>query len=312
MRSSAGNEAGMQEYQSAQPTPGQTVLGRFIVDGRLGQGSTGMVYAVRDIANKYKPMALKVLTAKAASRRELVDLFRNEIYTSYRISHPNVVRCYEFFRSSDTLAFTMELVTGGDLLSFLQKRNPVDLRTTLKIFPQLMTGLQAIHDAGIIHQDIKPGNVLLSEDGTCKITDFTAAALAREEIHSTKVMGTLSFLAPETLSEGVVDKRSDIYALGCVMYYTITGQLPFEAENVYELTKLKLRGKCVAPHKLRSDCPYELSQFVMLAIERRSEFRYQDCIEMLDTFAALDLSSSPTLLQRILWEGPRGALSLLR
>ena len=155
--------------------PGTIVNGRYEVVKCLGTGSMGMVYACRHRELAGHIVAMKVLFSEVARDEVAAARFRNEIVASYGVSHPHVVRAYEYFRHGDLIAFTMEYIGGGDLADKISVDDKIPIPETIRMLQQMCSGVQAIHDAGIIHRDLKPENILITAQGDIKITDFGIA-----------------------------------------------------------------------------------------------------------------------------------------
>ncbi|MCB0346508.1 MAG: serine/threonine protein kinase [Bdellovibrionales bacterium] len=268
--------------------PGTVVNGRYEVVKCLGTGSMGMVYACRHRELSGHLVAMKVLFAEVARDEVAAQRFRNEIVASYGVSHPNVVRAYEYFRDGDLIAFTMEYIGGGDLADRIGLDEPIEVSEIVRMLMQMCSGVQAIHDAGIIHRDLKPENILLTANGDIKITDFGIARTGTgpKLTEHGGVVGTIDYVSPEYLERGQVDARSDIYALGVLAYEMVTGEAPFKGKSVIETMTMRLRSDPEPPSTLRSDCPPELDQIVLRAMARDPEERYQQSSEM---FADLQL-----------------------
>lgn len=262
--------------------PGTVVNGRYEVVKCLGTGSMGMVYACRHRELSGHLVAMKVLFAEVARDEVAAQRFRNEIVASYGVSHPNVVRAYEYFRDGDLIAFTMEYIGGGDLADRIGMDEPIEVDEIVRMLMQMCSGVQAIHDAGIIHRDLKPENILLTANGDIKITDFGIARTGTgpKLTEHGGVVGTIDYVSPEYLERGQVDARSDIYALGVLAYEMVTGEAPFKGKSVIETMTMRLRSDPEPPSKLRPDCPEELDRIVLRAMARDPEERYQQSSEM--------------------------------
>lgn len=274
--------------------PGTIVNGRYEIVKCLGTGSMGMVYACRHRELAGHIVAMKVLFAEVARDEVAAARFRNEIVASYGVSHPNVVRAYEYFRDGDLIAFTMEFIGGGDLADRISANEDIPIDEIVNMLCQMASGVQAIHDAGIIHRDLKPENILLTSQGGVKITDFGIARIGSgpKLTEHGGVVGTIDYVSPEYLERGQVDARSDIYALGVLAYEMITSESPFRGKSVIESMTMRLRTDPEAPDSLRPDCPVALSNIVLKAMAREPEERYQSGGEMLEDLEALkkDLS----------------------
>ncbi len=263
--------------------PGAVIAGRYEVVKCLGAGSMGLVYACRHRELAGHLVAIKVLFPEVAQDKISAARFRNEIFASYGISHPNVVRAYEYLREEDLVAYTMEFVGGGDLADRLGKPGKLlAIDEIANLLSQMCAGVQAIHDAGIVHRDLKPENILLTTDGQVKIADFGIARTG----HGPKltehggVVGTIDYVSPEYMLNSQVDWRSDIYALGVLAYEMVTGEAPFRGDSVYATMTKRLKEDPAPPSSLRPDCPEELDRIILRAMARDPEQRYQSAAEI--------------------------------
>ncbi len=262
--------------------PGTVISGKYEVVKCLGSGSMGLVYACRHRELQGQMVAVKVLFPEVAQDRVASARFRNEILASYGVSHPNVVRAYEYLRDGDIVAYTMEFVGGGDLAERLSQAERMPIAEIIRVLSQMAAGVQAIHDAGIVHRDLKPENILLTADGNVKIGDF---GIARNR-HGPKltehggVVGTIDYVAPEYMLRSQVDWRSDIYAIGILAYEMVTGESPFRGDSVYATMTKRLKTDPEPPSKLRSDCPSQLDEIILKAMQREPESRYQAGMDM--------------------------------
>lgn len=277
--------------------PGTVIAGRYEVVKCLGAGSMGLVYACRHRELAGHLVAVKVLFPEVAKDNVAAARFRNEIVASYGVSHPNVVRAYEYFRDGDLVAYTMEYVGGGDLADRLSQGEKMPISVVVRYLGQIASGVQAIHDAGIVHRDLKPENILLTQEGDVKITDFGIARTG----HGPKltehggVVGTIDYVSPEYLERGQVDARSDIYAIGVLGYEMITGQSPFKGDSVIATMTLRLRSDPQQPIQLRPDCPVRLNEIILRAMERNPELRYQSTAEIFHDLQELGEDSGATV-----------------
>ncbi len=261
--------------------PGTIVAGRYEVVKCLGAGSMGLVYACRHRELTGHMVAIKVLFPEVARDKVAAARFRNEIFASYNVSHPNVVRAYEYIRDGDLVAYTMEYVGGGQLADKLEGA-PIPITEIARLIGQMCLGVQAIHDAGIIHRDLKPENILLTKDGNVKIVDFGIAKAGhgpRLTEHG-GVVGTIDYVSPEYMLNSQVDWRSDIYALGILAYEMLTGESPFRGDSVYATMTKRLKSDAKPPSAQRPDCPPELDALVLKAMARDPEKRYQAAVEI--------------------------------
>jgi eukaryotic-like serine/threonine-protein kinase len=244
----------------------------------------GLVYLCRHKSLSGLEVAAKVLFPEVAADPTAATRFRQEVLASYNVSHPNVVRAYDFIEDPGITAFTMEYVKGGALVDLLEKPLPIPLVT--KILAQICAGVQAIHDAGIVHRDLKPENILLTPEQNVKITDFGIARTdkgPRLTEHG-GVLGTIDYVSPEYMAESQVDWRSDIYAIGVMAYEMITSGLPFKGESIYASVSNRLKNDPPAPSAALPgkdrDCPPALDEIVLRAMARNPLHRYQSAAEM--------------------------------
>lgn len=264
--------------------PGTVIGGKYEVVKCLGSGSMGLVYACRNRELMGQMVAVKVLFPEVAADKVASARFRNEVLASYEVSHPNVVRAYDLLRDGDLVAYAMEFVGGGDLAERLSGSERIPIPEIVRLMSQIAAGLQSIHEAGIVHRDMKPENVLLTKDGNVKIADF---GIARNR-HGPKltehggVVGTVEYVAPEYMLKSQVDWRADIYALGILAYEMISGEAPFTGESVYATMTKRLKTDPDPPSTYRPECPKELDQCVLKLMARDPENRFQSGLEIVE------------------------------
>lgn len=262
--------------------PGTIIGDRYEVVKCLGAGSMGLVYACKHTELSGHMVAVKVLFPEVAQDKVAAARFRNEVFASYEVSHPNVVRAYEYVRDKDLVAYTMEYVPGGDLADKIGTDEPLPVPEIIRLLIQMCSGVQAIHNAGIIHRDLKPENILLTKEGNVKIADFGIARTG----HGPKltehggVVGTIDYVSPEYMLNSQVDWRSDIYAIGILAYELIAGESPFRGDSVYATMTKRLKTDPAPPSSLRRDCPSSLDSIVLKAMARNPEDRYQSAADM--------------------------------
>lgn len=261
--------------------PGTVIGGKYEVSKCLGMGSMGHVYACRDRLLS-QMVAVKVLFPDVARDKVAAARFRNEVLASRNVSHPNVVRTYDYFTDGDLVAYSMEYIGGGDLAERLGKRELMAIPEVVRVLSQMAAGVQAIHDAGIVHRDLKPENVFLTKEVSVKIGDFgiARAQFGPKLTEHGGVVGTIDYVAPEYMLKSQVDWRSDIYAIGILAYEMLVGESPFKGDSVYATMTKRLRTDPDPPSALRSECPHELDRVVLKAMEREPHNRYQSAMEM--------------------------------
>jgi serine/threonine-protein kinase len=210
---------------------GTVLVGRYRISGKLGQGGMGEVYKATDVLLG-QTVALKFLPEKLVADSAAAERLRNEVRLARQVSHPNVCRVYDLGEAEGELFLTMEYVDGEDLSSLLRRigRLPADKAT--EIARRLCAGLAAAHQKGVLHRDLKPGNVMIDGRGQVRITDFGLATFAGSVSGEKARVGTPGYMAPEQIAGQPASERSDIYALGLVLFEMFTGKRPFEAPDL--------------------------------------------------------------------------------
>ena len=288
----------MIEYRGASSlTPGTVIASRYEVVKCLGTGSMGMVYACRKRGAPESAMvAVKVLFPDVAHGDKVqAARFRKEIFAAYGVDHPNVVKAWEYIRDGDIVAYSMELITGGDLATKLGRNSTLfSIPQCVQLLSQMCAGVQAIHDAGIVHRDLKPENILLTEDGEVKIVDFGIARLDGGTLRNLTeiggVIGTIDYVAPEYLISSQIDARADIYAVGVLGYEMITGESPFRGDTIYDTLYKRVQFSAPPPSGRRPECPAALDAVIKRALAIKPENRFQTAQDMLNQLQALPQS----------------------
>lgn len=208
-----------------------THIGRYKLIKRVGAGGMGVVYEAIDTRSD-EQVALKILLPHAAEEAEGISRFKREFRALARLRHPNIVRVFDAGIEEDTPFIAMEFVTGRDVRTHLSSfpEGPVRDRETVHIFRQIFGALAHIHARKIVHRDLKPENILVSREGRVKLMDFGVARLLRSPTSSSGLLGTFAYMAPEQVTTGEIDGRSDLYAIGVVIYEILTGGYPFPVE----------------------------------------------------------------------------------
>jgi eukaryotic-like serine/threonine-protein kinase len=262
--------------------PGTLVAGRYRIVAQIGMGGMGVVYKARD-EELGVDIALKVLRPDMGADPEWVARFRRELVLAREITHKNVVRIHDIGESNGLRFLTMRLVEGRSLLDLLQKEGPLGVDRALRIFQQVAQALEQAHDAGIVHRDLKPGNVLLSSDETAYITDFgVACSLGGGRVtRAGEIVGTLEYLSPEQIAGEGADARSDIYALGLLLFEMLTGELPFPSASRAETLAQRLAGRGRDIADVGVSVPAHVRRLIRRCLERAPRRRYSDVRELL-------------------------------
>jgi serine/threonine protein kinase len=270
--------------------PGAIVAGQYQVVRCLSVGSSAVVYKCLSFELGQTPTVLKIFRPEAFEYEVAAIRFLDEIVATYRVSHDHVVKAYDCFQCPDCVGYTMEYLTGGDLIDLLGDRKMLPLKEVVSLIRQIALGLLAVHRAGIVHRDIKPENILMTGEGVAKITDFGIARRAKRGAITERngIVGTIDYISPEYLEFGEVDSRSDIYALGTIAYELTTGHKPYQGSGIMGTIMNKLRTDPVRPCEYRPDCPSELEALILKALERHPDFRYRTCAELLRDLSEID------------------------
>lgn len=258
--------------------PGSTLGTRYEIRRVLGSGGMGMVFQAHD-RDLDEPVALKVLRPEIASMDpNILERFKTEIRVARRITHRNIVRTFDFGEAEGFRFISMEFVQGMTLKQLIRSRGAVPLSVGLQIAKQACAGLVAAHEAGVVHRDVKPQNIMLTHQSDVKIMDF-GIVRERERAGLTQtgmVIGTPDYMSPEQAQgKGDVDDRSDIYSLGVVLYEMFTGRLPFTGETPVSIALKHVREAPPEPRTIEPGLPEALSNVILRCLQKRPEDRYQ-------------------------------------
>jgi eukaryotic-like serine/threonine-protein kinase len=278
-------------------------LGSYVLLDRLGEGGMGTVYRASH-RKMGRIVALKALRRERLSHPNAVRRFHREIHAVARLIHPNIVLAYDAGEAGDTLFFTMEYIEGRDLARLVREDGPLEVAQACDYVRQAAVGLQHAHEQGMVHRDIKPHNLLLNNKGVVKILDMglarlasgngDAAATASLTLDGT-VMGTPDFMAPEqSLSTRTVDIRADVYALGCTLYFLLTGKVPFPGGTLGDKIARHLAEEPSPVEQLRPDVPPAVAAVVRKMMAKKPEDRYSTPAEVADALSRA-LTPEPSL-----------------
>jgi serine/threonine-protein kinase len=238
--------------------PGTLLGGRYRIVGRLGKGGMGEVYRADDL-KLGQPVALKFLPPDVDRDPARLTQLHTEVRMARQVSHPNVCRVYDIDEVEGHTFLSMEYVDGEDLASLLRRIGRFPEDRALEVARQVCAGLAAAHERGVVHRDFKPANVMLDGSGKVRITDFGLAGVAGEALRA----GTPAYMAPEQLAGGDVTVKSDIYALGLVLYEIFTGQRALDAKNLAELIRRREQAEIVTPSARVRDLSPDVDRAVM-------------------------------------------------
>lgn len=272
------------------------IIGNYKIEEKLGEGGMGAVYKGVDTMLD-REVAIKALRPELASQDSVVERFRSEAVTLAKLNHPNIATLYTMFRQGEELYMVLEFVRGETLDSILQKRGALPAEEAIPVFCQVLDGIDHAHELGIVHRDIKPANMMLTEKGTLKVLDFGIARLlgSARMTRAGNIIGTLEYMAPEQVRGQETDGRSDLYALGMMLYEVLTGRLPFETENEFELMKLQTEETPAHPCEINSAIPAEVGEAIMKAIQKDPEERFQTGGEFREVLLDAGFAASGTM-----------------
>jgi serine/threonine protein kinase len=258
-----------------------TIAGRYRIEGRLGVGGMSTVHLAFD-QRLERYVALKLLAEHLADDPTFVSRFRREALAAARLVHPNIVQVFDFgFDEGHHQHFiVMEHVSGHSCAELLRDRGHLDIEQAIDVVSQACRGLDYAHRNGVIHRDVKPGNLLVSETGAVKLADFgIARAVDQSSITQVgSVLGTAAYLAPEQARGEEAGPRADIYSLGVVTYQLLSGRLPYEANSLSELALRQQRESPTPLNELNPNVPPELGQAVAMALAIDQESRPRDAM----------------------------------
>jgi eukaryotic-like serine/threonine-protein kinase len=268
----------------------QTVAGRYRIEGRLGAGGMSTVFRATDSVLE-RSVAVKLLAEHLAEDDDFVARFRREALSAARLQHPNVVQVFDSGQDPDSGRhyIVMEYVDGPSCADLLRENKRLELDETVHIVRDACHGLDYAHRAGVVHRDVKPGNLLIAEEmNTTKLADF-GIAKAAEQTRITQVgsvLGTAAYLSPEQAHGEESGPPSDIYSLGVCAYQFLTGRLPHEYSSLTELALKQVQDTVKPITDLRPEVPAELDAAIRLCLEREAGSRYRTALEMAQALEA--------------------------
>jgi serine/threonine protein kinase len=264
--------------------------GNYEILDRLGAGGMGTVFKARHRRMK-RIVALKVLSREAASSRKFVQRFQREVETIARLSHPNIVMAFDADEGEAGPFLVMEFVNGQDLTAEVAAGGPMRIADAVDRILQAARGLEYAHAQGIVHRDIKPGNLLRDADGVVKVADLGLARLAESSADqgdksslttAGTVVGTVDYMSPEQADDsGTIDHRADIYSLGCTLYYLLTGSPPYAAASVLAILLKHRDAPIPSLTAARPDVPSEVESIFRRMLAKRPDERIQSMTELI-------------------------------
>ncbi|ACC41637.1 transmembrane serine/threonine-protein kinase L PknL [Mycobacterium marinum M] len=260
---------------------GALLDGRYLVGARIASGGTSTVYRGLDVRLD-RPVALKVMDSRYAGDQQFLTRFQLEARTVARLKNPGLVAVYDQGLDARHPFLVMELIEGGTLRELLSERGPMPPHAVAAVLRPVLGGLATAHRAGLVHRDVKPENILISDDGDVKIADFgLVRAVAAAGITSTSViLGTAAYLSPEQVRDGNAGPRSDVYSAGILTYELLTGATPFTGDTALSIAYQRLDHDVPPASAVITGVPTQFDEFVACATARDPGERYADAIEM--------------------------------
>ncbi|HUO28384.1 MAG TPA: serine/threonine-protein kinase [Bryobacteraceae bacterium] len=281
-------------------------IGQYRILEELGAGGMGVVYRALD-TELQREVALKRLRSEFAASHEVLERFRNEAKLQGRLNHPNIAQLYSLVQAADSFCIVMEFVDGAMVKDLL----PLEWQLAAGVVLQTLDALGYAHSLGVLHRDIKPENILVDRRGAVKVMDFGIAyAIGSQRMTREKsILGTIEYMSPERILGKPMDGRSDIYAAGILLFELVTGRLPFDLSNEYDVLRWHLEGDTPSVTEF-SAAPGVLDAVIRRAMQKAPEDRYAACAEMaahLDSLAAPSLAAAGGALQALVAGRARAA-----
>jgi len=258
--------------------PGSVLGDRYEILEPLGSGAMGMVFKAHD-RKLDDVIALKMLSPAVVADPENLERMKSEIRIARKITHPNVLRTHDLWEQDGQPMIAMEYVRGIALSQLLERSGRLKLAAGLRVCSQVLKGLAAAHQAGVLHRDIKPANIILDQSGNARLMDFGIShpirtSTASESDSRAKIVGTANYMAPEIVTGGEVDERSDLYAMGVMMFEVFTGALPYRGGTAMEICTAHVKEPAPSPSESWQEIPDTLEQIIMICMDKNPDRRY--------------------------------------
>ena len=261
---------------------GKYIGSRYEILEKIGNGGMATVYKAKcHVLNRY--VAVKVLKDEYTTDAEFIRRFNAEAQSAAGLTHPNIVSVYDVGHEDNIYYIVMELIQGKTLKQIINEDGALPWKWSVNIAMQIASALEAAHKNNIVHRDIKPHNIIITEDGVAKVTDFgIAKAVSNSTITAFgTTIGSVHYFSPEHAKGGYTDAKSDLYSLGVVMYEMLTGRVPFDADTPVSIALKHMQEKPIEPMKINDSIPFAVNQIIMKAMQKDPSLRYQSATEMI-------------------------------
>jgi serine/threonine-protein kinase len=264
-----------------------TIAGNFKILEEIGEGGMGKVYKGVDMMLD-REVAIKVLRPELVSQPHLVERFRSEAMTLAKLNHPNIALLYAFFQQEQHFFMVLEFVRGETLDKRIRRTGLLAYDQALRVFLLTLEAIGYAHSMGVVHRDIKPNNIMTNESQDVKVMDFGIARVLGSErmTREGSMIGTPEYMAPEQIRGHEVDPRTDIYALGILLYEMLTGRLPFMSQNQFELMRAHIEQPPPSPRGYAPHLPESMERIMLQALAKRKEDRFASAYELRDAILA--------------------------
>ncbi len=294
-------EIGNTRFQFFNPDQVKEIIGGYQIIKEIARGGMGIVYKAKQISVD-RIVALKILDDILAKNKRFVKRFISEAQAAGKLNHPNIIQVHEVGCDKGKYFYSMEYIEGKTLKQIIKERGPLSPQEAVEIIIQIAAGLHYAHEHGIIHRDIKPSNIMVTNSNIVKIADLGIAKVENTSLaEKHQIVGTPLFMSPEQIKGDDIDRRTDIYSLGVMFYYILTGKYPIWGEDIEEIKKSHLTDFPLPPSEYNENISEDLDKIILKCIEKKPENRFEDCNELINSLkkAKLKPHSSANLNSKI-------------
>ena len=289
--------------------PGTIISDRYEIIDKIGAGGMSDVYKAKDHKlNRF--VAVKVLKAEFSANKNFVSKFRVEAQSAAGLMHPNIVNVYDVGEEDGIHYFVMELVEGITLKNYIEKKLRLSVKEAISIAIQVSMGIEAAHNNGIIHRDIKPQNIIISKEGKVKVADFGIARAATSDTITSHAMGSVHYTSPEQARGGYSDAKSDIYSLGITLFEMLTGRVPFDGETTVSIAIQHIQNEIPSPRDYVAEIPVSVEQIIFKCTQKNPDRRYANMAELIQDLKRSLISPDEDFVKMIPMPGSEGTKAI--